>query len=174
LYICEIMRNTDIILLIPLLWGVYRGFSKGIIGELTSIVAIFIVVYCSFKFSGLVSSFLIEHFQKQISPGFISTVTFIVIFAGVVIGVYFLSKQLENITKALHIGSLNHILGAIFGLLKWALIVSLAIYSINKVQGKLGMEPIKFDRTSWTYKELQAFAPNAMPGLIEEGKNLAN
>lgn len=166
------MRNTDIILLIPLLWGIYRGGRKGIIRELASIVAIFALVYCSFKFSGWVSSFLIKHFPKAISPALISSVSFIIIFIAVFIGVYFLSKQVEKLTKALHIGFINHFLGAIFGLLKWALIVSLLIYSINKVQGKLGVVPVKFDQT-WTYRQLQAFAPNVMPGLIKEGKTLA-
>jgi membrane protein required for colicin V production len=45
------MNYLDIILAIPLLWGLYKGVSKGIIKELASLVALIVGIYGAVHFA---------------------------------------------------------------------------------------------------------------------------
>ena len=45
------MNYIDIILAIPLVWAVYRGFTKGFIIEIASLIAMVLGVYGAIHFS---------------------------------------------------------------------------------------------------------------------------
>jgi len=45
------MNYLDIALVIPMVYGIVRGFSKGIVNEITSLAAIGIGVYLALNFS---------------------------------------------------------------------------------------------------------------------------
>ena len=47
------MNYFDIIFVIPLLWGAYKGFSKGFVLEIASFVALGLGVWGGLKFSYL-------------------------------------------------------------------------------------------------------------------------
>lgn len=46
------MNYIDIILLLPLLYGAYRGFSRGLIIEVATLLGLLLGVYIAIKFSG--------------------------------------------------------------------------------------------------------------------------
>ena len=45
------MNYLDIIIAVPLLYGMIKGFSNGLIKEVTSLLALFIGVYVAINFS---------------------------------------------------------------------------------------------------------------------------
>ena len=53
------MHYIDIVILIPLLWGAYRGFMKGFIVSISTFLALILGVYGAINFSDFVSKFLI-------------------------------------------------------------------------------------------------------------------
>ena len=157
------MRNTDIILLIPLVWGAARGFYKGLISQLASLVGLVIAVYFAIKYYDALGILINTHIENKLSRTCLSVATFVIIFAAVILLVYFLSKQVEKLTKALHIGFLNHIAGGLFGLLKWAFIVSVVILLINKFGHEFHHTFVDFHDT-WIYNHIQMIANDIMPG----------
>lgn len=154
LYICEIMRNTDIILLIPLLWGLCWGFYKGLISQFASLVGVFIALYVSIKYYTPLAHLITTHLENNTSKTYVSITAFAILFILMFILIHFLSKQIEKLTKALHIGSLNHIAGGLFGLIKWAFILSVIILLINKCSREFNYTLVDFHDT-WIYNHIR-------------------
>ena len=57
------MNSFDYILLIPLLYGLYRGFTKGLIIELASLLALTLGIYGALHFSSFTFEFLSGYFE---------------------------------------------------------------------------------------------------------------
>ena len=97
------MNVLDILILIPIAFGIWRGFKKGFIIELFTFLALFIGLYAGIHFSDGVASFLQEKFSitSEYLPTIAFTITFLLIgamvyFAGVAI--VWRSKAQKNVT----------------------------------------------------------------------------
>jgi membrane protein required for colicin V production len=162
------MRNTDILLIVPLVWGTYRGFYRGLISEITSLVAIIIVFYVSVKYYAAFATFLNSHIHSKLSPTYLSIASFVLLFLFLFVIFYAVSLKIERMTEALHISLINHLAGGLFGFAKWAFMVSMVISLLSMFGNQADFTLIKFNHTL-TYYHLQVIAPNIMPGLL--GKN---
>jgi len=158
------MQTTDIVLLVFLLWGACWGFYKGLISQLSSLVGIFIAFYVSVKYYTPFANLINNHIDSKMSRMYISIVAFVILFIGMMLLIFFLSKQLEKLTKALHIGSLNHVAGGLFGLIKWAFIVSFVLFLLNKFGEEIDHPLVNFHDT-WLYNHLKMIASATMHKL---------
>jgi membrane protein required for colicin V production len=156
------MQTTDIILLIFLLWGTLWGFYKGLISQLTSLVGIFLAFYISVKYYIPFANLINMHIENKMSRLYISIAAFVILFVVMIVLIYLLGKQIEKLTKALHVGSLNHLAGGIFGLTKWAFILSFSILLINKFGAEINHPIIDFHNT-WLYNHVEMIALAIMP-----------
>lgn len=159
------MRNTDIILLIPLLWGISWGFYKGLISQIASLLGMIVAVYFAAKYYNVLAVLINTHIDNKMSRLCLTITAFAVIFIAVVLLIYFLSKQIEKLTKALHIGFVNHIAGALFGLFKWAFILSIFIALMNRFSHEINHPLINFQST-WLYSHVAMIAPAIIPALL--------
>jgi len=110
------MNKIDFILLIILGFGLVRGFMRGLIIEMASLLAIVVGIYGAIHFSFFTASLLdkILPAKKQTLEVVAFGITLIVL----VLGVMLLAK-----IKAAELGFLNRLGGALFGLLKSIVIV---------------------------------------------------
>ena len=115
------MNKIDIILLIILGFGLVRGFMRGLIIEMASLLAIVVGIYGAIHFSFFTASLLdkILPAEKQTLEVVAFGVTLIVL----VLGVMLLAKILTKMIKAAELGFLNRLGGALCGLLKSIVIV---------------------------------------------------
>src|SRR4051812_13134581 len=120
------MNWLDIVIAIPLLWGAYQGFKRGMVFMVLMIIGMILGLYLAFKFSGLIVGLLAEyiHASKEILP----YIAFVIVFAAIVLLVIFLAKLLEAILKAASLTAFNKVAGAVLGMAKWALIVSVVLW----------------------------------------------
>ena len=72
------MYWLDIVLAIPMAWFLYKGFKKGLIFELSSLIGLVVGIYCSIKFSKYVSTLIGIESEYSILVAFF--VTFIGVF----------------------------------------------------------------------------------------------
>ena len=123
-YLC-LMTGIDLILGGVLLYGLIKGLWKGLFIELASLVSLLLGIYLAIKFSGVIGNM----FDSQLpdDPGNAAIVAFIITFLAVVIGITLLAKAFTKIADFSGLGLLNRILGGFFGLLKTALILSVAL-----------------------------------------------
>jgi len=123
------LKFLDIILLIPLLWGAYRGYKKGLLLE---IVAIFALVL------GVIGGFKLLHWGIHTLTNFIGdyhklipVLAFILIFISIVILVNILGKALKKVLDYTLLGSLDNFSGALVGLIKWAFGLSIILWLVQ-------------------------------------------
>ena len=101
------MNKIDIILLIILGFGLVRGFMRGLIIEMASLLAIVVGIYGAIHFSFFTASLLdkILPAEKQTLEVVAFGITLIVL----VLGVMLLAKILTKMMKAAELGFLNRL-----------------------------------------------------------------
>ena len=99
------MNKIDIILLIILGFGLVRGFMRGLIIEMASLLAIVVGIYGAIHFSFFTASLLdkILPAEKQT----LEVVAFGITLIALVLGVMLLAKILTKMIKAAELGFLN-------------------------------------------------------------------
>ena len=116
------MNYIDIAIVGLVIFGAVKGFSKGFIIEAASLIALILGLIGALLFSSTVGT-LLESFidAERIPP---SGVLFILTFIAIIIGINLLAKFLTRVLKMAALGGLNRLLGAVFGGLKFILILS--------------------------------------------------
>lgn len=174
------MGILDIIFIIPIVWLTYKGFSKGLIIEITTLVALLLGIYISLHFSDFTAKFLVEHFQM--SQKYLGIISFIITFILVVIVVNIIGKLLEKIIDLVALSFLNKSFGGFFGVLKAVIFLSFIIYFINKFDKNRFIFSPSLSSESVLYPYIEDVAPamirfydeiNEKDGVLDKVKNKA-
>jgi membrane protein required for colicin V production len=115
------MKMLDLIILLPLIYGAYKGYKRGFIMSLFMLLAVIVGLYVAFHFTDVIVSYGKEHFEW--TSKYISPITFLSLFLVVGAGVYFGGKVLESVIKLAKMSVLNSLAGALLGLLQWTYFV---------------------------------------------------
>lgn len=159
------MSYIDIILIIPLLWGTYKGFSKGFIIQFSTLAALMLGIYGGIKFSENVSVHLQGYIE--VSSRVLMLISFALTFLLIVIAIHFLAKVLEKFISLIAMGFINKLFGAIFGLLKTAFILSVVLVIINVADETLRFIPLEEKNKSVLYEPVSRLVPAIIPGVRE-------
>lgn len=157
------MNYFDIIIIIPLLWGAFKGFKKGLVIEVASLIALFLGVWGGVKFSSVSANYLGEMFN--ISEKLMPLISFSVTFIIIVIAVFLLAKLLQRFIKMVALGTINKIAGAAFGVLKFGLIISVLLSLINNINAQIQFIEPEMEDSSLLYKPISKIAVVVIPGL---------
>lgn len=150
------MNYIDLIIALFLAWFAYKGFTKGLIIELASLAALILGIYAALYFSDVTADFLVTYFKA--GKKHLSLVAFVLTFILVVIGVVTLGRILEKFIDILLLGFLNKLTGAVFGILKGMLILSLLLMLLAYMGvGNLLNE--KTRESSLFYEPVESVAP---------------
>ncbi|MDR1056153.1 MAG: CvpA family protein [Prevotellaceae bacterium] len=123
------MSVFDIIVIILLAISAVSGFHKGLIMQIFGILAIFLGVFCAFKFSGFAAS-LIGKFI-DVNTVTLSVIAFIITVLAVWIGVILLGRLLDTMFKMVAMGLFNRLFGSVFALIKTIFIIGIIVYALN-------------------------------------------
>ncbi|WP_299900706.1 CvpA family protein [uncultured Aquimarina sp.] len=160
------MNYIDIILGILLLWGLIKGFSKGLFVSLASLVALVAGIYISVHFSYYVGDYLAQHVDW--SDGALKLTAFAITFIGVVILISLAGKLLTKIADFASLGILNKLLGAAFGVLKFAFIASVVIIFIDAANRSLKIIKQETLDASILYAPVKSLAPAILPNILKD------
>ncbi len=125
------MNILDIIIGLFIAWQLYRGFSKGFIAAVVSLLGLIAGLYCSLRFSDWVGKQLFA--GSQMGEGSIVLLSFAITFVAALVGVYFIGKLVSGLIKTLQLNLINKIAGAAFGGLKAVLILSVLFGFVTKI-----------------------------------------
>ena len=121
------MEILDILLILPLLYGAWKGFQKGFIMELFTILALIVGLYAAFNFSDKFS----KHMEfGKVAHSYMPAISFIVLFLLVGAMVYFGGKALEQVLKIAQLSAFNKVVGATLGIIKWLYITACVLVFI--------------------------------------------
>lgn len=155
----------DIIILVVIAASAVMGIFKGFVRQLASIAAIILGMWCAGKFTGYLSSLTKEWLHLEMSQQTLHIIMFAVIFIAVLVLAHFLGKLIEGLVKLSMLGWLNRILGLLFGAMKAIVILSVAVYAVNWLNGMFHIIPQDFLDNSKGYGLLATFAKEFFPFL---------
>ena len=149
------MNIIDIIILIPMAWFAYTGFKKGLVIGIASLAALILGIYAALYFSGIVAGFLTD--SLHVKTDYLPVISFVVTFIGVVVLIHFLGKLLEKLINLVALGFLNKLSGAVFGVLKAAIFLSVIILIINHFDANVISKQKR--ESSFLYDPVSKIAP---------------
>ena len=162
------MNYLDIALVIPMVYGVIRGFSKGIVNEITSLAAIIVGVYLALNFSVYfeelfadIISKISSDFAKNEKKAFIPIISFALIFLFSIISVKAIGSIIDKITNVLALGIISKIIGALFGFFKLCVILSCVIY----FEKTINIIPKKMIKNSVVYSPIESVVDKLAPSI---------
>ncbi|MDZ7845612.1 MAG: CvpA family protein [Owenweeksia sp.] len=158
------MNYVDILLLLPLAYGLVRGLFKGLVRELASLAAIFLGLLGAYLFSHDLAEWLSQQFE--IDGGWVHIMAYVIIFLIVALVLQIIARLLTQMLQALALGLLNRLLGGIFGLAKIGLVLLLMVFLLDPYLSDLHKKNTAWNQ-SVVYKQLREYSH--LPGKLLTG-----
>ena len=162
------MALIDIILGSLLLFGLIRGFMKGLFVEVASLVALVAGVYGAIHFSTFAAEFL--NSKLDWDQKYIDIVAFAITFVIIVLVIALAGKALTKLANFAALGILNKLLGGVFGALKIGLILSILLIVFDNMNNTIPFANEEDLEESILYNPVKEVAPMIFPNLINKGK----
>lgn len=106
------MQLIDILLAIPLLFFIYKGWKKGLVQEVATLVGLLAGIWACVHLSQQVAEWLNLDSENSI------LIAFIITFIAVLVLTYLLGRCMEGLLKAAKLSLLNRLAGALLGAVK--------------------------------------------------------
>ena len=163
------MNYLDIILSIPLLWGLYKGLKRRIIKELTTLLALILGIYGAVHFSEQLQATLQANIS--IDDSLLPIISFAASFIMIVLLVKSIGLLLDKIIKMVALGMISRLLGGVFGMLKTAFIISAILLVFNTLDYQLELIPKEQKKNSILHRPISEMVPLIIRD-IEDGNSL--
>lgn len=159
------MSTADILILVLLALGAFRGFRKGFLLEIVGILALLLGIFGAMKLLQEGMEFLSKHFE--ISSQILPYVAFLALFIIIMLGVSLIGSLFKRMIDLTPLGTLDNFAGAIVGVLKWALGISFLLWATVA----FGFDFFEEEEQSrlynyiaqiapWVVEKVQSFAPS--------------
>ncbi len=157
------MNYLDILLLIPILFGAWKGFKKGLIIELFTLLALLVGIYAAIHFSDYMINVLSDSFEYdgEYAPVAAFILTFLIVGAMV----YFLGKALEKVINIVQLSALNKFAGIVFGATKMLFVSSVIVVILESIDQKNDFISQDLKDESILYEPFKKVSFNTMPAI---------
>lgn len=157
------MNVIDIIILIILAWGAFRGFTQGFVLQIVTFIALILGIWASLYFADDMSVFLTRNFD--VTGKYLPVLSFVLIFVLVIVIAHLIGMLLTRFLEMAKLGWLNRLGGIAFGVLKMAFIVSVLLTLHNRMKERMHIISENQVKTSLLYKPISGIAPAVFPHL---------
>ncbi|MGJ8715435.1 MAG: CvpA family protein [Maribacter stanieri] len=147
------MGLLDILLGLPLIWGLWKGYKNGLFMEIASIVALVAGIFGAIHFSYITGNYLSE--QLDWDERNMSIIAFIITLILIIIIVNLAGKILTKVANFVMLGSLNKIAGGIFGVLKVAILLGAAFIFFDRMDNTFGLIKEETKQESVLYQPIK-------------------
>ena len=152
------MNWLDWTLLALLAAAAVRGFFRGFVVEIASLVAVILGIWVASRYNARVAAWVGMDAQHEV-------ISFIVTFIGVLIVVHLMAKVITRAMDLAMLGLPNKVAGTFFGALRAAFVLSVALNILMARAEISGLVPQETLDGSTLYRPLRAFAPFIVPAL---------
>lgn len=147
------MGLLDILLGILLVWGLWRGLKNGLFMEIASIVALVAGIFGAIHFSYITGDYLAQRLEWDERN--LSITAFILTFILIILVVNLAGKLLTKVADIAMLGLLNRIAGAIFGLLKVAILLGAVLIFFDRMDSSFNLLDTKIKEESVLYQPIK-------------------
>ncbi len=155
------MNTLDIILGIPLLYAVYRGFRDGVMVQLAGLVGILAGIWLAFRYSAQVGTWL------KLDPDVSTPAAFVLIVLATLLGLGILGRILSKIFSFAGLGMFDKAGGIVVAVAKMTLILSVLSMAFSAINLKTELVKPQTLAGSVLYKPISGAAQYVFPYLSE-------
>jgi len=160
------MNGIDIFILVLLGAGVIRGLIKGFIHMAAALLALVLGTILALKLSGAAQSYIAG--KVEVSASWLPIVSFAAVFLLTALAIFLLAFLLDKLVKAVALGLVNRILGALFGLAMNALIISVILVLLNTIEEHKPFLPQEKIAQSKLWQPMSKLVPSIFPKMSAE------
>lgn len=124
------MNFLDLIIAIPLVFFIYKGWKRGLVFELAMLAGLIVGCYAATHFSTWLVGVL------HLGGDTAILIAFFILFIGVLVLALVLAKAIEGFVKLVKVGKANNLLGAAFSMLKGLCIISVLLNMLMMVDSQ--------------------------------------
>jgi membrane protein required for colicin V production len=166
------MNFIDILLIVPLGYAAWRGFKKGFIIEVFTLLALLVGLYAGIHFSDWTANLIKGNVDMEDS--YLPVIAFTLTFLAVGAMVYFAGKMLEQMVRVVNLSPLNKILGVVFGLIKMVYTLSVVLILVETYDERGDFLPEDQKEDSLLYAPIKVVAAATIPAIEESSIWLKN
>jgi membrane protein required for colicin V production len=155
------MHTIDLIMVVPLAWFAWKGLRKGLIEEVTSLLALVAGIWLAARFSWYVGGFIERAVEAE--QQYISLAAFAITFVGVLMLMNLAGRLATKVLALIALGLANRLAGALFGFLKAAFIISVLLYFYGQLDPQKYLIPESSREKSLLYGPVEKLAPAVIP-----------
>ena len=149
----------DIIFIFLLALALWKGFSKGFIVALFSVIALFVGLAAAMKLSAVAAELLKD--TMQVSAKWLAFLSFFLVFLLAVFLVRLGAAAVEKMVEMMMLGWLNRLAGILLYAVMYTIILSVIVFYLEKV-GILGPPSLAGSKT---YPFIRPWGPAAINGI---------
>lgn len=157
------MNFVDILILLPLIIGGWRGFKRGFVVEIFTLLALLVGIYAGIHLSDAVAGWLNDVFN--LNSEYLPIIAFLVTFLGVGALVYFAGVVLEKMVNMVALKMVNKLLGLFFGVVKFLFFISVFLVILEAFDEKSEFIPKEKKENSLLYHPVKETSLTVIPAL---------
>lgn len=158
------MAIIDLILLVPVIFGAYNGYKKGLLVEIFGIAAFVVAIVIGFKFLSFGADFLENIFGKETLVSISPYLSFFVVFLPTIFLLRKAGWLMRKAVRLTFLGTLDGLLGAFLGGFTALFGVSVFLWLLSKA----GIDPPQKWMVHNQYFEfVKSFAPNMISKISD-------
>lgn len=156
------MNVIDYILIVPVLWGGFRGFKNGLISEGGTVLALVLGIWISVRFSDTFGEYMSQFFD--VSEQYREVLAFTLLFLGVVILCFIITRLLVRFFEAIKLKWLDTLLGVLFGAFKYVIVLAFLCFLLHTLITRYSNKPIETTELSLFFKPMAHSAESLLEG----------
>ncbi|WP_405515830.1 CvpA family protein [Spirosoma sp. KNUC1025] len=168
------MNTLDILMLIPLAWGAFNGYRKGLLVEIVAVIAFVIAMIVGFKFLAFGIELLSPYISRELARKILPLLGFSVIFFPTILMINQMGLAIRRSLKYSLLGTFDSVAGATVGLFTWVFGISVILWLFSYMNVKI---PPRHTERAFLYPYIRPIAPKVMdkaavwvPKGLEAGK----
>jgi membrane protein required for colicin V production len=152
----------DLIILLLLGISAWRGWRNGFIMEVFYLLFIFVSIYIAIHFSNWVAL----KWGGEI-PNAYGLKAFVITMVVAAVSMFVVAKMASSVIKSGTTGSINSFAGAFFSVFKTALLLSVVLLMLEKLQAKVNWISRDQKEQSWLYEPMYKLTFVVLPAIEE-------
>ncbi|WP_185856412.1 CvpA family protein [Blattabacterium cuenoti] len=148
------MMGSDIIIIIIVLYGGYKGFRKGFLSQLFLFMIFFILIYKGIELFHFSSNLLIKKVHIKNEEPFLTIYSLIISFLILAFIAFVTKKIIKFFLIITWINPIDKWLGGILGMIKYFFYLSICLFFLKEANKKIDFIPGHFLKNSFE-KEFQ-------------------
>ncbi|WP_266362404.1 CvpA family protein [Tellurirhabdus rosea] len=153
------MKTLDILILIPLLYGAYNGYRKGLLVEVVAVVAFVAAMIVGFKFLSFGIELLAPYISLEMARRLLPWLGFSVIFFPTVFLINQLGFTLRRMLRMTLLGTFDSLAGAAVGIFTWVFGISVIFWLLSWMGVRM---PPRQTQETFLYPMVVPIAPKVM------------